>query len=393
MKILTIDAKRNSLKFHLYEMKNEEILASGSFEGIGMESCHFIVKYKGEKIEQEIELDDYSLIAKVLIDKFIDLSIITADYEIDGIGHRLKYGKEKYKESVIINDEVIRDLEMFQEDNVWHIASQVLVVKAFKQLLPNTLMVGVFDTSFYQSMEDVVYLYPVPYEWYKKYAVRKYGFQGISHRYVMSVMKEVLGNENSKVIICHIGRHSSITAVKDMKCVDTSAGFTPLAGMMTGTHSGDIDPSIIPYVMEKEGKNASEVIDDLNHHSGLVGLSEYSDDMRLIMEKCDLQDEKCLLARNKYIRKIVDYIAQYYVLLGGVDAIVFTAGVLENSVSIRREICERLACLGVKLDLDINNRCGETVKISTQDSSLDVYVVPTNEELMIARDTFNLVNR
>ena len=195
------------------------------------------------------------------------------------------------------------------------------------------------------------------------------------------------------MISCHIGNGGSITAVKDGKCVDTTMGFTPLAGIMMGTRSGDVDPSIIPYVMEQEGKNASEVIDDLNKNSGLFGMSEYSSDMRDILDRCDNQDEKAIVARDKYVRRIVDYIAQYYVLLGGADVIVFTAGVGENSVPVRRQICEELACLGVKIDLDQNNKRGEVVKISTDDSKIDVYVIPTDEELMIARDTLELINR
>ena len=232
-----------------------------------------------------------------------------------------------------------------------------------------------------------------PYSWYEDYGVRKYGAHGTSHRYIAETVKELLGKDDFRLISCHIGNGGSITAIKDGKCVDTSMGFTPLAGIMMGTRSGDIDPSIIPYVMEQEGKNASEVIDDLNKRSGLFGMSEYSSDMRDILEKCDQQDEKAIVARDKYVRRVVDYIAQYYVLLGGADVIVFTAGVGENSIPVRRQICEELACLGVKIDLDKNNVRGEVVKISTDDSSIDVYVIPTDEELMIARDTLHLINR
>ena len=202
-----------------------------------------------------------------------------------------------------------------------------------------------------------------------------------------------LDSEGSGIRVQKNSNGGSITAVKDGKCVDTSMGFTPLAGIMMGTRSGDIDPSIIPYVMEQEGKNASEVIDDLNKKSGLFGISEYSSDMRDILERCDLQDEKAVIARDKYVRRVVDYIAQYYVLLGGADVIAFTAGVGENSIPVRRQICEELACLGVKIDLDQNNKRGEVVKISTDDSSIAVYVIPTDEELMIARDTLDLINR
>ena len=249
----------------------------------------------------------------------------------------------------------------------------------------------VFDTAFHQTMDEVSYLYPVPYKWYKEYGVRKYGFHGTSHRYITDSVRDILGREDFKLISCHIGNGGSICAVKDMKCVDTTMGFTPLAGIMMGTRSGDVDPSIIPYVMEKEGKNIGEVLNDLNKNSGLLGLSEFSSDMRDILAKCDEGDERALNAKSKYVRRIVDYIAEYYVLLGGADAIVFTAGVGENCVSIRREICEKLSCLGVKIDLDKNNITREKVKLSTDDSKIDVWVIPTDEELMIARDTLNLI--
>ena len=272
-------------------------------------------------------------------------------------------------------------------------ATLVRHMNAFKEALPNVPMVGVFDTAFHQTMDSTTYLYAVPYSWYQNHGVRKYGFHGTSHRYIAETVKEMLGKDEFRLISCHIGNGGSITAIKNGKCVDTSMGFTPLAGIMMGTRSGDIDPSIIPYVMEQEGKNASEVIDDLNKRSGLFGMSEYSSDMRDILEKCDQQDEKAIVARDKYVRRVVDYIAQYYVLLGGADVIVFTAGVGENSIPVRRQICEELACLGVKIDLDKNNVRGEVVKISTDDSSIDVYVIPTDEELMIARDTLHLINR
>ena len=242
-------------------------------------------------------------------------------------------------------------------------------------------------------MSEEAYLYPVPYKWYEDYGVRKYGAHGTSHRYIAMQVKKILGTQEFKLISCHIGNGGSITAIKDGKCVDTSMGFTPLAGIMMGSRSGDIDSSIIPYVMEQEGKNAGEVLDDLNRRSGLLGLSECSSDMRDIVAKCGENDERCIVAKNKYVRRVVDYIAQYYVLLNGVDVIAFTAGVGENNVLIRKEICEKLSCLGIKIDENLNNVSGELRKISTSDSKVEVYIIPTNEELMIARDTLNLINR
>lgn len=393
MKIISINTGSSSLKFSLFNMDDESVIASGLFERIGIEGSNYTIKFNGEKVNQQVELNSHVDAVKVLLDKLIDLGIISSLNEIDGIGHRLVHGKDKYRESVLINDEVVEDLDKFKCFAPLHNPANILGINAFKEALPNVPMVGVFDTAFHQTMDSTTYLYAVPYSWYQNHGVRKYGFHGTSHRYIAETVKEMLGKDEFRLISCHIGNGGSITAIKDGKCVDTSMGFTPLAGIMMGTRSGDIDPSIIPYVMEQEGKNASEVIDDLNKRSGLFGMSEYSSDMRDILEKCDQQDEKAIVARDKYVRRVVDYIAQYYVLLGGADVIVFTAGVGENSIPVRRQICEELACLGVKTDLDKNNVRGEVIKISTDDSSIDIYVIPTDEELMIARDTLHLINR
>lgn len=393
MKIISINAGSSSLKFSLFNMDDESVIASGLFERIGIEGSNYTIKFNGEKITQEVELASHVDAVNILLDKLTDLNIISSLDEIHGVGHRIVQGKDIFTESVLVNDEVMEKLDAIKGFAPLHNPANMLGIEAFRKVLPNVPMVAVFDTAFHQTMNKSTYLYPVPYSWYEDYGVRKYGAHGTSHRYIAETVKEVLGKDEFRLISCHIGNGGSITAIKDGKCVDTSMGFTPLAGIMMGTRSGDIDPSIIPYVMEQEGKNASEVIDDLNKRSGLFGMSEYSSDMRDILEKCDQQDEKAIIARDKYVRRIVDYIAQYYVLLGGADVIVFTAGVGENSIPVRRQICEELACLGVKIDLDKNNVRGEVVKISTDDSSIDVYVIPTDEELMIARDTLHLINR
>ena len=393
MKIISINAGSSSLKFSLFNMDDESVIASGLFERIGIEGSNYTIKFNGEKITQEVELATHVDAVNILLDKLTDLNIISSLDEIHGVGHRIVQGKDIFTESVLINDEVMEKLDAIKGFAPLHNPANMLGIEAFRKVLPNVPMVAVFDTAFHQTMDKSTYLYPVPYSWYEDYGVRKYGAHGTSHRYIAETVKELLGKNEFRLISCHIGNGGSITAIKDGKCVDTSMGFTPLAGIMMGTRSGDIDPSIIPYVMEQEGKNASEVIDDLNKRSGLFGMSEYSSDMRDILEKCDQQDEKAIVARDKYVRRVVDYIAQYYVLLGGADVIVFTAGVGENSIPVRRQICEELACLGVKIDLDKNNVRGEVVKISTDDSSIDVYVIPTDEELMIARDTLHLINR
>lgn len=393
MKIMAVNAGSSSLKFSLYEMNDETLIASGLFERIGMEGSSYIIKYNGERISEEVLMNNHSDACHLLLDKLMSFSIIGSFSEIKGVGHRVVHGGDIYSSSVLINDEVIENIEKLKELAPLHNPGAVKGILALKEVLPEVPMICVFDTAFHQTMEKEAYLYPVPYKWYEDYGVRKYGFHGTSHRYIADCVKKYLGRDNFKLISCHIGNGGSICAIKDMKSIDTSMGFTPLAGIMMGTRSGDIDTSIISYMMEKEGKSASEIIEDLNKKSGLLGLSEYSNDMRDILAKCDEQDEKAIVARNKYIKRIVAYISEYYVLLGGADAIVFTAGVGENNVSIRREICEKLACLGVRIDLDENNKRGDFVKISSNESSIDVYVIPTNEELMIARDVIKFVNR
>ena len=393
MKIMSINAGSSSLKFSLFNMNDESVITSGVFERIGMDGSCYTIKYNGEKITEEVVLENHHDAVKTLFDKLLTLNIIESLEEIKGVGHRIVQGKDLYSESVLITDKVIEDLDSIKAFAPLHNPGAVMGIKAFKEVLPNTLMTVVFDTAFHQTMDKETYLYPVPYKWYTEYGVRKYGFHGTSHRFIANSLKDYLGRGDFKLISCHIGNGGSICAIENMKCVDTSMGFTPLAGIMMGTRSGDIDPSIIPYVMELEGKNASEVIDDLNKHSGVLGLSEFSNDLRDLVEKCNEGEEQAIITKNKYVRRIVDYIAQYYVLLGGADAIVFTAGVGENNIPIRREICEKLSCLGVKIDLDLNNTRGEFKKISANDSRIDVYVIPTNEELLIARDTVKLIEQ
>lgn len=393
MKIISINAGSSSLKFSLFDMNDESVIASGLFERIGIDGSSYTIKFNGEKITQEVELPTHVDAVNILLDKLTDLNIISSLDEIHGVGHRIVQGKDVFKESVLINDDVIEKLEAIKGFAPLHNPANMLGIEAFRKVLPNVAMVAVFDTAFHQTMDKTTYLYPVPYSWYEDYGVRKYGAHGTSHRYIAECVKQILGKDEFRLISCHIGNGGSITAIKDGKCIDTSMGFTPLAGIMMGTRSGDIDPSIIPYVMEQEGKNASEIIDDLNKRSGLFGMSEYSSDMRDILARCDEQDEKAIVARDKYVRRVVDYIAQYYVLLGGADIIVFTAGVGENSIPVRRQICEELACLGIKIDVELNNKRGEMVKISTDDSDVLVYVIPTDEELMIARDTLHLIDR
>ena len=395
MKIISINAGSSSLKFSLFDMDDKKVIASGLFERIGIDGSSYTIKYNGEKIKTEAELATHTDAVKILLDKLVSLNIIKSLDEIDGVGHRLVHGKDKYKASCLITDEVVNDLIAFKDFAPLHNPANVLGIQAFKEVLPDVPMVGVFDTAFHQTMDEESYLYPVPYSWYKEHGVRKYGFHGTSHRYIAKTISEKLGRDDLRIISCHVGNGGSITAIKDGKCVDTSMGFTPLAGIMMGTRSGDVDPSIITYIMEQEGLNAKEVIDILNKKSGLLGLSEISSDMRDIvsaMENDDEQGKKARRAFLKYTRTVTNYIAQYYVLLGGADVICFTAGLGENSEPFRKKVCENLACLGVKLDAEANKVMGEFKKISSDDSTIPVYVVPTDEELMIALDTLKLIS-
>ena len=391
MKIMTINTLSCSMEFTLFEMDDNSVIAKGIIERIGLEDSSCEIKYNGEKIVLTAEINNYENAVKILFDNLLTLNIISSLDDVKAIGHRVVHGGSRYSNSVFISDKVINDVYELSDLAPLYNKSEADGMKAFKSLLPNTLMVAVFDTAFHQTISEENFLYPVPYEWYEQYGVRKYGFYGTSHKYVTEEIRKILGRDNFKLISCHLGNGGSVSAIKDMKVVDTSTGFTPLSGIVMGTRSGDIDPSIIPFVMEKEGKNVGEIIDDLTKHSGLLGISEYSHDMRDILEQCDKGNEKAILAKNKFVRRVVDFISQYYVLLGGVDAIVFTAGIGENSVPIRREICERLACLGVKIDLDMNNKKCEEVKISTNDSSIAIYTIPTDEELMVAKDTLELI--
>lgn len=391
MKILSVNCGSSTLKFSLFNMETEAVIASGNFERINFGSSFYTIKLNGEKIKEEIDLPNHKVAAEILLDKLVSLGIINSLEEIEGVGHRIVHGGSKYSESVLITDEVVEDIKELYSLAPLHNPAGVLGIEAFRNVLPNTPMSVVFDTAYHQTMEEVNYLYAVPYKWYRDYKVRKYGAHGTSHRYVNLKLQEELNRNDLKVIICHLGSGASLSAIDSGKVVDTSMGFTPLAGVVMGTRSGDIDPSIIPYVMNKESKSADEIVDDLNKKSGLLGLSEMSNDMRDLEDAAAEGNEKALLARKKFVRRVVDYIAMYYFLLKGADAIAFTAGIGENDIPIRLEIVEELRFLGIIVDVEKNNMRGQFKKVSTDSSTVDIYVVPTDEELMIARDTKALI--
>lgn len=391
MKIMSVNAGSSSLKFSLFDMKDEQLIASGYFERVGIEGSFYTIKYNGEKIREEIDMPNHTVAVEILLNRLLSLNIIESLDEIDGVGHRTVNGGELYSKSVLITDKVIEDLTKLKDLAPLHNPAGVLGIEAVRKALPNVPMVAVFDTAFHQTLAPSKFLYPVPYEWYKEYGVRKYGFHGTSHRYVAMEASKILGRKDLKTIICHLGSGASITAVKDLKSVDTSMGFTPLTGVVMGTRSGDVDPSIIPYIMEKEGMNASEVVNALNKRSGLLGVSGVSNDCRDIEESIQEGNERSKLALEMFVQSVVDYIAKYYVLLGGIDCLCFTAGIGENGQLVREMIVNKLACLGATLDIEANASRGKTQKISGADSKFDIYVIPTNEELMIAKDTVELI--
>ena len=390
MKIISINAGSSSLKFSLINMENENVIANGVFERIGIDG-HYKIKFEGKTYEEDTELKNHSDAVNILLEKLINLKIVKSLDEIEGVGHRVVQGKDVFDKSVIVDDDVLQKLESIKHFAPLHNPANMLGIKAFMKALPNVPNTVVFDTAFHQTMDKETYIYPVPYEWYEKYGIRKYGAHGTSHRYITETVSDILNTKNFKLISCHIGNGASITAVKDGKCVDTSMGFTPLAGVMMGTRSGDIDPSILPPVMEAENKTIDDIINDLNKHSGILGMSGISSDMRDLTEAYNKNDERAILTMNKYARRITDYIAQYYVLLNAADVIAFTAGVGENSPLIRKLVCDNLACLGIKIDEEKNKVRGKQALISTPDSKVKVYVIPTDEELMIARDTLELI--
>lgn len=391
MKILSINAGSSSLKFTMLEMPEEKVLVSGVFERIGMNKSFYSIKINGEKIEKERELVNHKIAFEILVGELISNHIVENLKEIEGVGHRVVQGGIYFNKSEIVDEETIKKIEELGSIAPLHNPPAIVAINAAREVIPNAVHTVVFDTAFHQTMEPENYLYAVPYEWCEEYKIRKYGFHGTSHKYVASRANELLGRFNTKLITCHIGNGASISAIKDGVCVNTSMGLTPNAGLIMGTRCGDIDASIVPYMMNKLNCNTKEIDTILNKHSGLLGVSGVSSDSRDIEEGIYSGNERCILAQKMYVRRIIDYIAKYYVELGGADAIIFTAGVGENSIHTRKEIIDGLSALGIKIDEEANNVRGKERKISSDDSSVEVYIIPTNEELMIARDTYNLI--
>ncbi|OQX93252.1 MAG: acetate kinase [Tenericutes bacterium 4572_104] len=392
-KIMAVNAGSSSLKFQLLEMPEEKLITSGIVERIGMENSVFSIKLNGKEIEETLDIKNHSVAVNILLNKLIDLKIIKEFDEISGVGHRVVHGGDKISESVVLGDDEIEYLEKIVDLAPLHLGPNLVGIKAFKKLLPHVKNVGVFDTAFHHTIPEEAFLYSVPYEWYTDYKVRKYGFHGTSHKYVSYRCAEILGKkpEEVNVIVAHIGNGASICAVKHGESVDTSMGFTPLEGIPMGTRSGNIDPAIIEYMMNKKNMTVNEITNYLNKKSGYIGLSGLSSDSRDLVEASKKGNHRAQLAIDVQAKRIADYIASYYVYMGGADAIVFTAGIGENAITTRENIINRLAVLGAKIDKERNNCRRIEQLISADDSKIKVFVIPTNEEVMIARDTLALL--
>lgn len=391
MKILSVNAGSSSLKFALFELPSNKNLISGYFERVGLGNSFYTIKVHGEKIKREVDLKDHSEAIKYLKEELINNKIINSLDDIDGVGHRVVHGADAYKESTIITNDVIEKITSISDLAPLHNPANIQGVNAFMSAL-NVPNVAVFDTAFHQMMKPAEFLYPIPYEWYETYGIRKYGFHGTSHKYIDKTISEYFHRDDLKVISCHIGSGASLCAIDSHKVVDTSLGFTPLPGVMMGTRCGDIDASIIPYIMEKENKTIKEVMDILNNKSGFLGVSGVSNDARDIEVAAKEGNERAILTIDMNARRIANYIAMYNNILDGADVICFTAGLGEKSPITREETLKRIKSLGVVIDEVANTKTfGEFGCITAENSKIPVFVVPTDEELMIAIDTYEII--
>ncbi|WP_326908903.1 acetate/propionate family kinase [Sedimentibacter sp. MB31-C6] len=395
MNVLIINCGSSSLKYQLINMDDESVLAKGLAERIGIEGS--VVKH--EKTGQDKVIindsmanhkDAINIVLKALVDS--KYGAVKSLKEIDAVGHRVVHGGEKFAGSVVITDEVVNTMKECTDLAPLHNPPNIIGIEACKELLPNIPMVGVFDTAFHQTMPEEAYIYPLPYELYQELGIRRYGFHGTSHKYVSERVSALTGKSNKelKIITCHLGNGASLTAIKDGQSVDTSMGMTPLEGLVMGTRCGDIDPAIVTFLMNKKNLSIQEIDNLMNKKSGVLGISGVSSDFRDIEEAADKGDKRAQLALDKFAYTVKKYIGSYAAAMGGVDVLVFTAGLGENSGPARKQICEGLEFLGIEIDDDKNNTRGKEVEISKSSSKVKVFVIPTNEELMIARDTKTL---
>lgn len=392
-KVMSINAGSSSLKFQLFEMPEEKVLISGNVERIGFEDAYFTTKLNGEKKKEVLPIKNHGEAVSKLLKALVEMKVVNDLNEIKGIGHRVVHGGELFNKSTKVIEGTIENLKTISDLAPLHNPAAIVGYEAFKEALPNAGHVLVFDTAFHSQMPKLSYMYATPYEWYENYGVRKYGAHGTSHAYVSDEAIKYLNlGSDSKVITCHIGNGASVSAVLGGKCLDTSMGFTPLSGVMMGTRTGDIDPAVVTYVMKKTGMSAEEVLNSFNKKSGLLGVSGISSDSRDVEEAAAQGNERAILAQDMQVRSIVRTIGMYYTELGGCDAIVFTAGLGENNTELRKSVCKQLeTTLGTFIDEKSNNCRGEFKVISSENSKVKVMVIPTNEELVIARDTNRLL--
>lgn len=391
-KIMAVNAGSSSIKFQLLEMPEETVIASGVMERIGLAEGIFTIKYDGKKEETNPVLPTHAEGVQLLLETLIEKGIVKSLDEITGVGHRVVQGGEYFKDSCLVTEDVIQRIQDLADLAPLHNPAHIIGIKAFQKALPNVAQVVVFDTVFHQTMPEEAYMYATPYEWYEKYGIRKYGAHGTSHQYVSQRAAELIGKplKDTKTIVCHLGNGASICAVDGGKSVDTSMGLTPLEGIPMGTRSGNLDPTVVSFICEKEGKTAAEVVNLLNKKSGYLGMSGRSNDARDVTAGMEANDHRCKLTFDVQAKRIVDYIASYYVYMGGCDVIAFTAGMGENLIHLRKNILNRLGVLGVKLDEQANNIRAVEQEITTKDSKIRSFIIPTNEEVMIARDTVRI---
>ncbi|HOH58826.1 MAG TPA: acetate kinase [Bacilli bacterium] len=393
-KIMAVNAGSSSLKFKLLELPEEKVITNGVVERIGLDDAIYSITVNGKKEKQVLAIKDHAVAVKLVLDDLVKRQIVKCLDEIEGVGHRVVQGGWYFKDSALVTDDVIKKIEKLSVLAPLHNPAHVVGIKAFQKALPDVPQVVVFDTSFHQTMEPETYMYATPYEWYEKHHIRKYGAHGTSHKYVAGVCLDLLKKKNAKIVTLHIGNGASLAAVKNGKVVDTTMGLTPLEGIPMGTRSGNIDPTVLQVINEKEGLSIQELIYILNNKSGYLGVSGVSHDSRDVEEAMDAGNKRAKLALDIQFKRIADYIGSYYVLMGGLDAIVFTAGIGENSWYCRQEISRRLKVLGVEIDEEFNKKTrGQLKELSTPKSKVKVYIIPTDEEVMIARDVVRIVKK
>ena len=397
MKVLVINCGSSSLKFQLIDAESEQCLAKGICERIGIDgSMITYAREGGEKERKVTPMPDHTEAIRLVLEALTNpkTGVVASLEEIGAVGHRVVHGGEKFAQSVVLDREVLAAVEECNDLAPLHNPANLIGIEACRKLMPDTPMVGVFDTAFHQTMPEEAYMYGLPYEYYQKYKVRRYGFHGTSHSYVSKRAAEGLGRpyEDLKIIVCHLGNGASISAVKNGRCVDTSMGLTPLEGLIMGTRSGDIDPAIIEFLANKEERNIGEVMAVLNKKSGVLGLSDnLSSDFRDLEDGYNAGDSNAVRAMKAYCYRVAKYIGSYVAAMNGVDVICFTAGIGENAPLVRTSVCEYLGYLGVELDQEANGKRGQDIAITTPESRTTVMVIPTNEELAIARETVRLV--